>query len=218
MPPPQIGLYHLTLIGSLHNQQTQNGFYFKDRNDSPDDDYQLSLTDLMNDFMNNIYDKIKLWANQEWHTVGLIGTTLFPRNGPMIELGPLAEEGAQTDDSLPSYCAGVLAVRTGVGGRRYRGRIYFAGVSENLCSAGRLNGGSLTQLQDIGNALLVRYGAGGSSLRHVYGVYSRVEGDDRQAGPPPFITHSPLAFHTATQITARSIVYTQRKRLIGHGG
>src|SRR4051812_31823818 len=110
MPPPEIGLYHLTLIGELHGQTTQNGFYFKDRNDSPDEDHQQSLVDLMNDFMNHIYEPITLWANQQWHTVGLVGVTLFPRNGPMIELGPLAGGGAQVDDSLPSFCSGVLAV------------------------------------------------------------------------------------------------------------
>lgn len=216
-PPIPRGLYHLTLVGELHGQQTQNGFWFIDHPTSPADSHQEALIHLVNDFQTWVYEKITLWANQEWHTIGVIGTTQEPHNGPLVELGPLAGGGAQVDDSLPSHNAGVLAVRTGTGGRRYHGRVYFAGVSKNLCAAGRLIGGSLTQLQDIGDALLTRYGAGGTSSWHQYGVYSHVEGDTRHVGPPPFITHSTDGFRVATQTIARSVVYTQRKRLIGHG-
>lgn len=219
MPTPQdaLGLYHITLVGELHGETTQNGFWFMDAQGTAAQSYTESLFWLVTDFRNFIYPIITVWANQQWHTRAIIGTTQVPHAGPMVEDGPLAGGGAQVDDSLPSFCAGLLAIRTGAGGRRYRGRLYFAGVSENLCESSRLVDGSLTLLQNIGDELITRYGAGGTSLRHRYGVYSPTEGNIRHPGPPPWIEHQTSAFRPATSIIASEIVYTQRKRLLHKG-
>lgn len=213
-----IGMYHLTLIGELHGQRVQNGFYFMDRQVRVNESELDSLVFLVNDFQEWFVEKMLLWANDEYHLLGCVGTTLYPHGGPMVELGPLTSTGAQGNGALPSYCSGVLAYRTAINLANFRGRSFLAGVSKDLCDAGRLTGGSLTQLQDSADSLLARYGSGGSSPRHVFGVFSPTRGRFIVEEPKRHYEYAPAeGFRAVTQIVARPVVYTQRKRLIGHG-
>jgi hypothetical protein len=212
------GLYHVTVVGRLHGQTTQNGFFFRTRGTDAPDTYAQELIELINDFNTTIVPIICLWADQEWECNALIGTTLYPWQGPMFELGPLGLNGAQTGGSLPSFNAGVVAYRTAVNSSNFRGRSYFAGVSKSFADGGRVTGANLTQLQDIGNGLLARYGGGVSSTRPVWGVFSPTVGRRRVTAP---IVHyefdSDVGFVPIIQVTARPTIYTCGHRRLNRG-
>lgn len=174
MVPQTKGLYHLTLRASLHDQAVQNGWYFQDNNTSPHDgSYQASLASLSNNFMTRIYPLIKAFQSTQVHYLGLIGTTIWPHFGPVWEIGIEVGSGDQPGESLPSFVAGVLSLRTGFGGARHRGRSYFAGVSEADSADSRLDPDSFSRLSSIGNELLSGYGFY-TDPGHVwhYGVWS----------------------------------------------
>lgn len=217
MPTP-FGLYHITLVGRLHGQVTQNGFYFRTRGEDSPETYAQELIDLINDFNDHITNLVCVFADQEWECNGIVGTTLFPAGGPMFELGPLGLNGAQTDGSLPPYCSGVVAYRTGINTAHSRGRNYFAGVSKGQSESGRIVGANLTQLQSIGDGLLSRYGSGVSTTRPVWGVFSNALGRTRIVGPPVHMTYDADAgFFPVIQATARPTVFTQGHRRLNRG-
>lgn len=141
---------------------------------------------------------------------GLVVTTLIPHEGPMAERPILNQTGAQGDESLPSYCAAVLSLRTGNTGKSNRGRLYFAGVSEGDAASGRLIPDSFTALSDIGNQLVGIYGPTGSEGHYHHVVFSKKLGYSGGF-------YSTLGIRPILQYVPRQVLGTQRHRMIGHG-
>lgn len=160
---------------------------------------------------------VKLFACDDWHVKTVVCHTMIPRHAVLLEERIATGEGAQGDDSLPSFCAGLLSLRTGVGGRSAHGRIYIPGVAESASSESRIEGANLSQLSDIGLVLLGRYGPLGTNDRVRFGVYSRKLGDTRELGPPPFIEHHYNGFFGVNSIVARPEVATVMKRKLHRG-
>jgi hypothetical protein len=212
-----LGLYHLTLVGEIHGQTTQNIFYFQTKSSSPRTSYTVEATNIVADFKNNVLDVIRAFACDDWRVKSLLCTTLIPAHTVLIEERIPTGEGFQPDDSLPSFCAGLLSLRTGVGGRRAHGRLFFAGVPENQSSDSRLEGAHLTLLNDIGGMLLARYGPSGGFIDARWGVYSRRIGVTRLAGPPPSLVYSASGFFPVTETIGRPEIATIRKRKLQSG-
>lgn len=212
-----LGLYHLSMFGELHGQTTQNVFHFQTRASSIGSSYAFEATQLINDFETNVLPKVKAFCCDDWAVKTLLVTTLIPKSVVLVEKRIATGAGVQSDDSLPSFCAGLLSLRTGVGGRSGHGRLYIPGVPENLSSASRTEGSLLTILSDIGAVLLNRYSNSGGFSYARYGVYSRKLGVTRSAGPPPTLNFSHAGFFPVTEIIARPEIATMRKRKLSHG-
>lgn len=217
MALPQVGLYRLTLIGELHGQATQTAFHFSDSDNHPNSTYQVALNHLMNDFLDIVKPKIQIFCSQQWAMKTLIGVTLIPKAEVFIETRIANGTGAQTDDSLPSFCAGLLSLRTGRGGRRRIGRLYLPGVAEGLSSNSRLEGSYLTALSDIGAALSSRYGVNGTYPYCRYGVFSRALGVTRVLLPKPSLNYSLAGFTVINSTVARPEIATMRRRKLARG-
>lgn len=213
MPFPR--LFHLTVRQELHGQVVQNGYYFKSRPGIDDVWSQEQIcTSLLNGYLNGVLPSVKAWANQQLKFQNLVVRTISPKFGTIVEVLLENHEGAQGDDSLPSYCAGLISLRTGLGGGFRRGRSYYAGVSENDSSLSRLEADSLNGLVTIGNSLIQQFGfTGGSSLAG-YGIWSwKLAGVANNDGE----YNTNLAFTPITQCIPRPVIATQRHRKIGHG-
>lgn len=217
MALPQVGLYRLTLVGELHGQATQTAFHFSDSDNQPNPTYQVALNHLMSDFLTIALPKIRLFACQEWAAKTLLGVTLIPKAEVFIETRIASGTGTQTDNSLPSFCAGLLSLRTGRGGRRRIGRLYFPGVAENLSSNSRLEGNYLGLLSDIGATLVSRYGVNGTYPYCRYGVFSRALGVTRVLSPVPTLNYSLAGFTKIDSTVARPEVATMRRRKLARG-
>jgi hypothetical protein len=211
------GLYRLKVIGEIHSQVTETVFHFRTKDSSTFTTYQSEMNALLTDFKAVVMPKLHVFANQEWAVKSILMVSLIPSPGVLIEDRQPGGGGFQVGHSLPSYCAGLLTIRTGLSGRSGHGRIYVPGVPEDFSSNSRLDGTSLGFLQDIGNALLTRYGASGTYNSNQYGVFSRVLGVTRQAGPPPRLVYSMNGFMLASTAIARPEIATQRKRKLGRG-
>lgn len=198
---------------TLHGQRIQNGYYFTNNISIADDIAALSTraTDLAVHFANNIYPKIKAFQNNQVQYNSFVVSTLIPHEGPIAESPVSVGSGDQPDESLPSYCAAIITLRTGVSGKSNRGRSYYSGVSENDHTAGELNPSAFTALEDIGNELLNRYGPAGSSSIYRYVVFSKKLG--YQAGG----IYSAAGIRRVIQYVPRRTLGTQRHRLIGKG-
>lgn len=206
-------LWHVTLLHTLHSQSCQNGFYFTNKNELDDSPSILGpyAVTVANTFFNSVYPIMKAFQNQEVHYKSIVVSTLIPHEGPVAELNVDVGEGAQPDESLPSYCAAILTLRTGQSGKSNRGRLYIAGVSENDTSAGQLIPSAFTALEDIGNELLTRFGPGGFDANLRYIVFSKKHGYSSGG------VWSAAGMRYVSQIVPRRTLGTCRHRLIGKG-
>lgn len=206
-------LWHVTLMYTLHGQICQNGFYFSNRGAMSTNPNILGpyTQDICFQFNVRIMPSIKNFQNNEVHYRTLVCSTLIPHNGPIGEFTFETGSGNQVDESLPSYSAAILTLRTGFSGKSNRGRLYFAGVSEGDAADSRLIPDSLTALQGIGNELLTHYGDTGSEGFIRYVVFSKKLG--YSAGG----VYSPAGIRKVTHTIARSALGTQRHRLLGKG-
>lgn len=216
MPGTSPFLFFISLNYELHGQLCQNGYYLLENvAHSHNPDPSIQLVALVNQFKNTVYEAIRFFQNQECHYRSITGVTIDPHNGPIAELILETAEGVQQNESLPTYCAAVLSLRTGLGGRSHIGRSYYAGVSEEDSANSKLTPDSLSRLQGIGNELLLRFGTSDSGRFWTYGVWSwkRAMIDGSRNNP-----NIDLAFTPIVQCLPRIILGTQKHRQIGHGG
>lgn len=211
-------IFHLRLVGQLHGQQTQNGFWFREASmHTGEDDDATNCAAIITRFNARVMPYFKDFANTEWHYIALVCATMKPRHGPIVEAPFESGSGNQPNDSLPGSVAAVLSLRTGFGGRNNLGRLFIAGVSEGDHQAGELLADSLARLQGIGDQLISSFRATDPENLFHYGVYSHVLGD---VAPPPgqsgrVVTSA--GFRPITSTVGRRRLGTQRHRLIGHG-
>lgn len=210
-------LYHLRLVGRLHGQYTQTGYWFMAANQSEDYDHRANCDYIIERFNARVMPYIKEWGNQQWALIGLVCATMYPRFGPIVERAFEVGGGNQIGECLPSFVCGVLSLRTGLGGRSHIGRTYYPAISEGDSAESELTATQRSRLQGIGDALLGGFGAPPTDSEFYYGVYSHKLGD--QALPPPAVGKyiTPAGFQPIIQTIARRFVFTNRKRLIGHG-
>lgn len=209
-------LFFLSLNYEYHGQLCQNGFWFTENPaHTTEPDPAVQLADLITQFKNTVYLNIKALMVQEVHFRSIVGVTMNPHNGPIAEFIIESGTGNQSDEGLPSYCAAVLSLRTGVGGRRHLGRLYFSGIGEGFSETSRLTASGLSGLQGIGGELLTRFGHASGTNTWNYGVWSRLNSLVDGARDAPNVD---FGFQYVTQCLGRVILGTQKHRQIGHGG
>lgn len=204
-------LLHLTLVQSLHAQTIQNGYYFSNRDTMNFADGPNLTAQLISHFTLFILPYLKQLQSQQLVYRSMIVSTLIPTNGPIAEQILETSNGDNSDASLPSYCAACVTLRSGFGGKSYRGRSYYSGICETDTGDSRLNADTLTRAQNLGNQLVNTFGYLGGISPFVYVVYSRKRGTN-EGGTP-----SSLGITAIRQAIARSVLCTQRHRKIGIG-
>jgi hypothetical protein len=217
MPLTPRGLYRIKLIGELHGQLTETAFHFVTSEVSAFDRYDLELNALMEAFIQSILPLWQGFCSQEWAAKTVTGITLIPAQEVFIEKGIVNGGGSQPDDSLPSFCAALLSLRTGKGGRSRIGRLYVPGVAEGLSSQSRLEGNYLGLLRNLGAALTSTFGNNGSYPWNRYGVFSRKLGVTRHLLPTPHLDYSAAGFQIVTTTVPRPEVATMRRRKLARG-
>lgn len=216
LPSPQ-GLYRLNLIGEIHGQLTNNLFHFRGGVNANMNTHANELTNIHSDFITHMLPKIRAFACDDWKAKTLLGVSLIPRPGVLVETRIATGDGLQLNDSLPSFCAGLLSFRSGFGGRSGGGRLYIPGVAEDRSEDSRLEGDYLALLNDIGSTLLTRYGLSGTAFIARFGTFSRRLGVTRSAGPPVTLNYNMNGFFPSTTFIARPEIATMRKRMLFRG-
>lgn len=210
-------MYHLSLISELHGQQIQNGYYFVPSSAHTNPDNRQDAFDIVERFNARIMGAIQAFSNDDLHFIALICATMIPHYGAIYERPFETGEGAVPNESLPSYCAGVLSLRTGLGGRSNRGRSYYAGVGALDSERSKLTASGFSRLQAIGDALLLGFGSSIADNLFHYGVYSKKLGNVPRVPPLVGSDMTLAGFTPITNAIARHEIYTNRHRLTGHG-
>jgi len=196
---------------SLHNQEVQNVFHFTNKQEFPnDDELNFRTTDLCDEFFTRVVPNWTLATTQQLHFVKITNVCLIPRLGPagekLIEVGT----GALANDSLPSYCAAIVSVQTGLSGRSRRGRFFMAGMPEDFCSNSQLEPDQFDLVQAVADTMFGNFSITGSDFFNEWIHYSKHEGFGDGV-------YTMAGAFVITRVLARRNLGTQRHRLIGHG-
>lgn len=138
----------------------------------------------------------------------LRATDVYPGTAAGAELSFAAINGADTGDPLPWQCAGVISWRTALAGKSYRGRTYIPGPSEGDTLGGLVTAQYIADLNAVVTQMLAVFGPAGSNTDWRFSIISRIANGVPRAAPvgTPVISG-----------VARSVFYTQRRRVLGVG-
>lgn len=214
---PVDALYRANVTYYLYGQNCENSYFFRSKPDSHSDTIDEEVDFLLNDLWVWIIEPALNFMSSQVSLVGWTLTTLNPLDGPVRFQEGGSHIGLIDEPALPSYCAGVVSMQTGLSGKRLHGRTYLPGVPGSFCEGNELTTTGWDKLKAYSTSVINRYGRDGSSNRVNGGVYSRSNGVTRNPGPPPRLEYSPLALVPWRQGVARRALFTQRHRLIGRG-
>jgi hypothetical protein len=172
------------------------------------------------------------YAYTSWRARRIRGDDVtWPPTGPCAPVGGLVVEGLMTGtlpggnvgEVLPWQCALVTTIRTSVPGRTRRGRVYFGGWGEAAQNAGIWSSTMLANVTNNWTAFFTEYAVAAPVSGFRLGVWSTVIANGRCTRNPDG-THTRLsipnpddAFRPAISKATRTTVFTQRRRVLGHG-
>jgi len=119
--------FQVRVVGETEGQQTNNILYFMAA--SPIDDVELRLiVALVECFQTHLIPV----ASSSWSLKQVIWKRVNPTLGVENVFTPTGQLAGQGNAAaLPSFCSAVVSIRTDVGGRSHRGRMYLPGLPEN---------------------------------------------------------------------------------------
>lgn len=112
--------------------------------------------------------------------------------------------------ALPALCSIVVRIKTGLAGRRRRGRIFVSGIPEGWSAAGVLNAAGVTGYTGLANRLNAAFMGTTPSSGFRLGVFSRTEYDS-------ILGTLNDAWKPATTLVVPTEVASMRSRKVGVG-
>jgi hypothetical protein len=119
--------------------------------------------------------------------------------------------GAVAANSANNTIAAILTKRTGIAGKKHRGRVYYPGVPQNFVQVGEnvMNATGAAAYTALAAAIIGLFGESGTEPNFKVGVYSRVIG-----GSNPFTV---AGWQELTRLDVQTVFGNQRRRRLGVG-
>lgn len=206
-------IYQVVIHGRQEEQEVLNIWHFRCL--FTDNDVTLHLLTVV---MNCIITALLPGLSQQYKLERVTGARVSPTLGPELEVTPPPEglvQGAVATDSLPTFNACVVSIRTVGAGRTGRGRMYLAGIPEASSTASFLSPESpyWAAVAAFVACFLTNFENSGSfepPNKWQFGVMSRKLGGAK----PPFLL---AGFHDMTGLVPKQLIATMRSRKVGHG-
>jgi len=200
-------LYLVTLVMGLAGQTVENVLCFRERSGlSTDDDIKTAVKGFWHIYKESMSSSVScLELRAKRMTPIALDTLIF---------APDAADptGTRGGGCCGNVVAGITTLRTGLSGKRHRGRVYTPGVytGDTEDTQNRLNPAAVAIKDDIWSRIMDEFDdATGTSLVLALGIYSRLIG-----GQNPFTV---AGWQAVTQYVNRPILGTQRRRREGVG-
>jgi len=189
--------------GLMHEQLIENVYMLRTKNAGiPDSEIAATVRDkIVNQMMPNF--SVEYVVN----TVSV--QEIFPTPTDPFELA-VSIDGDSEGEPLPTFNAVVVALKTGLGGRRNRGRKFYAGMSAGEVDNSRITSTRLSALQADVDAINSWFAAGNSLSNLTWGIVHR----QLNGTPVPLSADS---YVPITSAIVRPVLGTMRSRKIGHG-
>lgn len=203
-------LFQVRIKGFIEGQETNNVLHFLCTAASPDVEVGLILK-LLQCFILHLVPVL----SNKWTLDTVVWKRVSPTLSPDFITVPAEDNvGLLTTDSLPTFNAALVSIRTAQGGRSKRGRMFLAGIPESATVGSRFNLtdptwlGILAFVQCVITSFVENAELGTDKFN--LGVYSRKIGG---AAFPYNLT----GFAAANNLTPVSLLATMRSRKIGKG-
>lgn len=208
----------LTLNSTYHGSRLQVGYHFRF------DDGVGTMANLMADFRDNALASLRAAVVEEQvftHLVceqvaaGVPPSTVGPFNQSEVLALAAATDGDLIGEGMIGQGAAVFNVRTGIKGRRYRGRAFYSGAPEASAALGLWSAAQKALWDAHATALQNRYLNGGPAI-YTMGIWSPQDllFKNKAGVVVPRVGN---IFTPMTTVTASSGVKTMRRRALGVG-
>lgn len=189
--------------GHMHGQLIENVFFFKAKNAGiPDNEIAATVRDNVVDQMNNdvseqmVFESVKV---QE----------IFPVARDPYELA-INMAGLQAGEAAPSLVAAIVSLKTGLGGRRNRGRKYVAGLLRDNIDQSIIDQARVDSMTVSWQAINSWFAAGNNLSNLTWGIVHRTLGGN----PVPLSADS---YVPITSIVVQRVAGSMRTRRPGRG-
>jgi len=193
-------IFRVTIVGSLHSQVINTVLHYRQEFDSGiSTTPEVGLAAQVNVIAQNLLaEQSAEFAYQ--FTMAQYILAAPPRN-PVVDLSG-AGVGSIAGDSLPAYCCATITKQTVFAGRRYRGRIFMAGIPVTSELDSQLKAARKTAIQTIANQFAaLQTDANGDQFR-------------------PILLHRnpfPINYTNLKAMRVNSVLRSQRRREVGKG-
>jgi hypothetical protein len=206
MPAPFPRVVQATVVSKLHDQECNNVLHFGTS------DLEAILLQLGVAIVTCLVSTFRPMTSDEWVFEKVVLRELHPElSDPVEYIHNVTVQGTGLPTS-PSFCANLMQIKTGKGGRSNRGRTYWPGVIENDVTKSRLTDGGMDKFVAFCNCLRDAFIKQGELAEPTWnlGVLSR-----KKASTPPNTVSS--AFVPATALVPQRIVARMGSRKVGVG-
>lgn len=206
-----MSVHHTAIVkvvvkGRIHGQETNNVWHFGATGVEP------AYLQLILDVIDCIFTTLYPATSEDWTLEMVTAQQLWPQKLDPIEHVPV--QPANPSRGLPaqaSFVAYLVRIRTGLGGRTNRGRMYLAGAVENDVNLSRLSDGAMTKLAAFVACMVGKFiSTEGAGKAFEIGILSRKELSAVGATEQ-------LSFTEARQLIPVREVKSMNSRKIGHG-
>lgn len=195
----------LTIVGRLHGQTTNNVMHFRNNASG------AGLAALIADIIDCIRTALLPALSLDWQLIEVRAKEIHPFLGEDVVVAGVGTDIGAQSVGVPSICAGLIQIKTGFGGRRKRGRIYIAGLSEANTANSSLTPGEVTLLLAYATCLANKFLGGVGFTGWNLGVLSE---KTRKEQP---LAGDNVWFTEATALTVVDQVASMRSRRVGVG-
>lgn len=164
---------------------------------------------MLADIRTHTWDYMKLDLSAELLCESITLQELFPVMRDPEELS-VAQNASLSGEACPTSVAAVISLKTGLGGRRNRGRKYVAGLVKDESINSRIDDTRLGSMQTQWDAVAFWFRPANASAYVDWGIIHRSSG-----GTP--VPIDATNFVPITSVVVRSITGTMRTRIPGHG-
>ena len=211
MAAPWTGGARVRLLGKLHGQDTVNVLHFATNtviNDSTQRD--ALILQLLTAMLACVTDQLLAAVSSDWKCTGLEGSAVFPALGDPVFLTAPSNALGQRGPCSTSFIASLVHVRTGLGGKTHRGKIFLPPPGEADTNVSIFNSEVMDQLAAFINCIAGKFIGASATEPWRVGVLSRKLLANQ-------VGNFNEAFTEATSLTANEVAAIMGSRKVGRG-
>lgn len=187
----------------LHGQLIENVFYLRTKNAGiPDNEIADSVH-------TQILNRMTQEVSEEYVAFGVTVQEIFPVKRDPFEKA-VNQAGIQVGLAAPSLVAAIVSLKTGLGGRRNRGRKYVAGLLRDNIDQSIIDAPRVTSMQTQWNAMQQFFTATNNLSNLTWGILHRT----LNGQPVPLDAN---AYTPVTSVVVQAIAGSMRTRRPGRG-
>jgi hypothetical protein len=211
MAAPWAAGAEVRIVGQIHGQTTNNVLHFA-TNTQINDPIQRDalILALLTAMLACVTEQLVTGVTSDWTLDHLEGRSLFPTVGDPIIKPPDAPTQGQLSPASVSFASSLISIKTGLGGRKGRGRIFLPPPGEGETTGSVSAQSVFTELQAFINCVVGKFIGQSASEQWRLGVLSRKD----LAGS---VNNFNTAFREATTLVPQRTLAVMSRRRIGRG-